>query len=954
MFQTALECAPDDRSAFISAACGDDDFLRREVEALLAADEEAGSLIETPAYAVAAPLIAGGDAPTLMGKSIGHYQIISPLGKGGMGEVYTAKDTRLGRKVALKLLPVEFTTDADRLRRFEREARAASALNHPNILTIYDIGEDSGQHFIAAELVEGVTVRQQLEGKRPTLAEALKIAIQIAAALEAAHGAGIVHRDIKPENVMVRPDGLVKVLDFGLAKLAAPSALANSSEAPTLARSSTAAGVVLGTLRYMSPEQARGEKVDARTDIFSLGVMLYELVAGHTPFEGVTPSETIAAILRDEPSKLSGMNLKISPQLRRILLRCLEKRPEERFQSASDLGFALEALLSPESLVVQSIPNGRMHTLLSGWRERIWVLTAGTLSLALFALGLSYFNRPALKVEMARLFVTPPEKATRFDYPTISPDGSTLAFVATVEGNSQIWVRPLSSTTTKPLVDVGTVDLPFWSPDSRFIAYFEDRKLKKIAATGGQPDTLCDVPSHGGGAWNREGIILFSTQAGGIKRIPANGGTVTTVTTVDRLRGETTHSTPVFLPDGRHFLFHKANIDPTKNGIYLASFDEGETKLLLPSASPNVGVGTGPVAQNEGYLVFMRQGSLQAQSFDFSRNQLVGESIRLAEHIGSLNGGIARFSLSTSGVLVLIEDNGNQQLTWFDRSGKKLSSIASAGIYALPDLSPDEQRLAVGQRDPQTQTYDIRLFDLRRGTDSRFTFDPAGDNFPRWSPDSSRIVWDSNREGASNLYQKAANGVGEDEILLKSTYSKQARDWSADGRFILYRELNSQTQWDLWVLPMEGERKPWPWLNTQFSESSARFSPDGKWVAYTSNASGRYEIYIQAFVPGASAAGGKWQISTNGGYTPAWRRDGRELYYISADSKLMAVDVTLSADVKAGKPKELFSLNGIQAVTTIGYTTTGDGQRFLFVTSMEETRLPPFTVVLNWIETLKR
>lgn len=958
IFHAACEYAPEERPAFINEACGADDSLRREVEALLAADGQAGSLIEAPAYAVGAPLIIGNEARKMLGKSIGHYEILARLGAGGMGEVWRALDTHLSREVAIKMLPPEFARDTQRLCRFEQEARATSALNHPNILTVHDFGVHEGIPYLVAELLEGRELREHLKQGVLPVKKAIDYSQQIAQGLAAAHEKGIVHRDLKPENLFVTNDGRVKILDFGLARVK-PKTISQDadSKAPTL-KPLTGPGVVLGTVGYMSPEQVRGDDVDHRSDIFSLGVILYEMLSGQRTFSGNSAVEVMNAILKHEPPELTEVNEKISPQLAKLVQHCLEKTQGTRFQSARDLGFALGALSTPDSSgakrteTLKAIETAALKKR-SGWRERIaWIVTS-VLTLALLAFGVMHFRRPYPQARLVRLFVNPPEKATRFDYPTISPDGSTVAFVATVEGTTYLWVRPLGSTTAKPLVEVGSVDLPFWSPDSRFIAYFEDRKLKKIATNGGPPEILCDVPSHGGGTWNSEEVILFSAQTDGIKRIPANGGTVTAVTMIDAERGETSHSAPIFLPDGRHFLFHKQTSDPTKSGIYLGSFDDGETELMLPSASPNIGVATSPVAKNKGYLVFMRRGALQAQSFDFSRNQLVGESIQLAEQVGISNGNFARFSLSAAGVLVLVGDNNNQQLTWFDRSGKNLGALASAGIYSAPDLSPDDRQLAVGQRDPQTQTYDIRLLDLGQGGISRFTFDPVDDNFPRWSPDKSRIVWNSDREGVSNLYQKAANGAGEDEILLKSAYSKQARDWSADGRFILYREINPQTQWDLWVLPLEGEPKPWPWVKTQFSESSGRFSPDGKWVAYTSNASGRYEIYIQAFVPGSPAAGGKWQISTNGGHTPHWRRDGREVYYLSADNKLMVVDVALGAEVKAGKPKELFSLSSIRAVTTVGYTKTGDGQRFLFVTSGGETNPSPFTVVLNWMETLK-
>jgi eukaryotic-like serine/threonine-protein kinase len=436
---------------------------------------------------------------------------------------------------------------------------------------------------------------------------------------------------------------------------------------------------------------------------------------------------------------------------------------------------------------------------------------------------------------------------------------------------------------------------------------------------------------------------------------------MTAVTTVDSSRGETGHHAPVFLPDGRHFIFHKATSDPARRGAYLTSLDGGEPNLLLPLDNPIVGVAANPAVRNEGYLVFRRQGALLAQSFDFSRNQLMGEPLRLAEHVKIASRGFryannVQASLSANGVLVLIEGDANQRLTWFDRAGKKLRTVGPAGNYLAPRLSRDDQHLAVGRSDLQTQTPDIYLFDLARGTEQRFTFDPGIDEYPLWSPDGSHIVWDSFRDGVGILYRKAASGAGPDEELLNSHFRKRALDWSEDGRFILYQGTDPQTSLDLWVAPLEGERRSWPWLKTPFFEPSGKFSPDGKWIAYQSNALGRPEIYIQAFVPGAPAsAGGKWQLSTNGGWTPQWRRDGRELYYISEDNKLMVVEVMLGAEPKYGPPKELFALSDIGAYpATVGYAKTSDGQRFLFVTIAEETGLTPFTVVQNWMAEVKK
>jgi serine/threonine protein kinase/Tol biopolymer transport system component len=966
LYHSALERDTGEQAVFLAEACDGDEALRGEVESLLHCDTRAERFIESPALEVAAKLCAEDRVQSMAGRQIGPYQILSLLGAGGMGEVYLALDARLGRRVAVKFLLAEFTTDAERLRRFEQEARAASALNHPNIITVYEIGEIEGRRFIGAEYVEGETLRQRMASapqRLIKLSEALEIAAQIAAALQAAHEAGIIHRDIKPENVMLRDDGLVKVLDFGLAKL---SGAQGGSQAPAAENLNTRSGTVMGTASYMSPEQARGGKVDHRTDIFSLGVTLYEMLAGRRPFEGATASDVMAAVLTSEPISLAEVVPMVPVTIWRIVQRCLEKKSERRFQTASDLGFALEALSLPGSSGANRTemslgPDASARSKRSGWRERSAWIVANALALALLAFGIGYFRRQAPEAEPMRFFVTPPEKAARVELPAISPDGRTLAFVAFVEGKEQLLVRPLNSMTFRLLAEVRNVFSLFWSPDSLFIGFIEGNKLKKIPLAGGAPEVLCDsVDRLRGGAWNREGVILLGAGTYGIRRVSANGGDLTAVTTVDSLRGETGHVAPVFLPDGRHFIFYKVTSDPARRGAYLASLDGGEPNLLLPLENPIVGVAANPAAWGEGYLVFARQESLLAQRFDLSRNQLMGEPLRLAQQVKFIASGdgfinVVQASLSADGVLVLIDGSANQQLTWFDRTGKKLDTVGPVGNYFSPRLSRDDQHLAVGRRDLQSQNYDIHLFDLTLTTWQRFTFDPGIDETPIWSPDGSHIVWTSHREGVGNLYQKAASGAGPEELLLKSDFRKRAMDWSADGRFILYREINPQTNADLWVVPLEGESTPWQWLNTRFSEPVGKFSPDGKWIAYQSNESGRSEIFLRGFAPRAPASGGIWQLSTNGGEVPQWRRDGRELYYLSTDkNKLMAVEMTLGAEVKYATPKELFSLSDIRANRETGYARTGDGQRFLFVTSAEEISLTPFTVALNWMAEVKK
>lgn len=871
-----------------------------------------------------------------------------------MGEVYRARDLRLDREVAIKILPADLAHDGDRLKRFEQEAHAISALNHPNILTIYDIGSHEGAPYLVVELLEGEELRAQLnEGALP-VRKAIEYAQQIAAGLAAAHEKGIVHRDLKPENLFITNDGRVKILDFGLAKLR-PRALAAgvNTEAPTM-KGLTSPGMVMGTVGYMSPEQVRGQEADHRSDIFSFGIILHEMLNGRRTFTGDSMVELMNSILKDDPMDLSGTDARISPALDQIVRRCLEKKPERRFQMAADLCFALEALSIPSSsgsnltgaVATRDVSSGLKRL---GRRElSAWVGLAAMTLLA-SVLGVAYLLRPAPEAELLRLQVNPPERASLFDWPAISPDGRLLAFVAEVDGKTQLWVRALGTTVARPLVEIQENNpYPFWSPDSRFIAYFEQRKLKKASLAGEMPETLCDTPTQHGGAWSREGEILFGGLSAGIQRVSAKGGVVTAITRVDQERGDLYHSAPTFLPDGRHFLYHITNPDQARNGIYLGSLDGGEPRQLISTDARNVGLAMSPTERGKGYLTFVRQEGLLAQTFDFSRNELMGEPARIAEHVPTPLGYYARYSLSTNGILVLLEKEADEQLTWFDRAGKKLGMVGPAGHYSNPRISPDGRQLAIGHTNPQSQRDDIYLFDLDGGAGTPFTFDPKQDERPIWSPDGNRIVWVSWREGTSNFFVKAASGAGQDEVLLRTANQKRVSDWSFDGRFILYVEGNPRTSFDIWVLPLEGERQPWPWLVSPADERMPVFSPDGKWVAYQSNETGRNEIYLQAFVPGAPASGGKRQLSIEGGANPFWRRDGRELFYLSPDGRLMAVEILPGTELKARTARVLFTPRGFRVNADRGYTPSGDGQRFLFVTSADESGVPPFTVILNW------
>jgi len=809
--------------------------------------------------------------------------------------------------------------------------------------------------YIVSELLIGETLRDRMRGEALPLRRAVDYAMQIARGLAAANEKGIVHRDLKPENLFLTRDGRLKILDFGLAKLRQPlPGGVVDTDGPTYPLR-TAPGVVMGTVGYMSPEQVRAEEVDHRSDIFAFGAILYEMLCGRRAFPGNSAVEVLNAILKEEPPEIAESDYEIPPALARMMRRCLEKAPAERFQSINDVAFYLDTLSgvsdstsAPQAPIPRQTKSFQSPGQIPGWIVAAVILLA---AVAMFV----YLQRAPAEVEAVRFAVHPPEKATSIQAPTISPDGRRLAFTATVEGKTLLWVRPLASLAAQSLPGTEGASFPFWSPTGEFIGFFAQGKLKKIALAGGPPATLYDAPYGEGGAWNRDGVILFSPNLpSGLHRVSASGGAVEVVTTADQLR--ISHRWPSFLPDERHFLYSVSfSSKPEAIGIYLASLDGRENKRLLSADSSAVYA----ASERGGYLLFVRDGTLLAQPFDAAEGRLTGEPFRIADQV---QGNIFRsdraraFSVSENGVLVYYAGGSGKryQLQWFDRAGKPHGVIGSPGDYrAGASLSPDEKRVATVRDDLQAKNADIWLFDLARGADSRFTFDPAADHAPIWSPDGGRIVWNSNRDGLANLYQKASSGAGQDELLLKADNWKYATDWSRDGRFIVYGENNPKTRWDLLILPLEGERNPFLYLHTPFNERNARFSPDSKWIAYTSDESGSREVYVQAF----PAVGDKWQISTGGGDNPSWRRDGKEMFYIAADGKLMAVDVKSGAKFEASVPRSLFDLRSIKGGgnnDTDNYTVTADGQRFLVVTSLEETNATPFTVVLNWTAELKR
>jgi serine/threonine protein kinase len=950
LFQATVERPAEERAAFLAAATGDDAELRREVESLLRSDTSDASFLDrlpvASASVLADPLATRATSdptrshPALAaGRRVGPYEIVATLGAGGMGEVYHARDTKLHRSVALKVLPERFALDPDRSARFRREAQLLATLNHPNIGAIYGLEESSpstgsGQAAVQAlvlELIDGPTLADRIALGPIPVAEALTIARQIADALEAAHEKGIIHRDLKPANIKTAPNGVVKVLDFGLAKVwdGAQSDLSGSQKVTV---TDLGERTILGTPAYMSPEQARGQPLDKRTDIWSFGCVLYEMLTGREPFAGDTVSGTLAAILGREPD-FTKLPADTPVPVRRLLRRCLEKDRKRRLDSASD------ARLEIEDSVAQSEEPQDVFVTVSRNRERfVWIVATLVLSTVALTLGISYLRTP--DVPDMRVDITTPST----DAPTsfaISPDGRTLVFVAYDQGQARLWRRQLDAATAQPLEGTEGAMYPFWSPDSRALGFFADSQLKRIDIRGGLPETLASAPSGRGGTWNSDGLIVFApTAVGSLSSVPSTRGDVATVTTLDRPR-QASHRFPQFLPDGRRFLFFVQG-PPDTQGIYLGALDSPGTQRLTAADSASAYL-------TSGWLLFMRQGTLVARRFNSTTGEVTGDPITVADPVGlDVSNFSGAFSVSNDGIVAYRSSGaGRRQLLWFDRSGKLLGTLGAPDDNELvaPSLSPDGLRVAA-HRTVLGNT-DIWIYDATRAT--KFTFDASRDLFPIWSPDGRHIAFDSNRSGHRYFYQKRSDLAGAEVPFLETPENKVLNDWSPDGQSILYvTPSNDDTGADIWYVPLSGDRKPIPFLVTRYLERAGQFSPDGRWVAYQSNETGPYEVYVRSF-PGS---GGQQQVSTSGGIQARWRRDGRELYYIAPDGKLMAVPITMhGAAIEPGTPVALFQTRiwggGTNATQGHQYDVSKDG-RFLLNSVVEDAAMAPITLLLNW------
>lgn len=850
-----------------------------------------------------------------------------------MGEVYRAKDTRLDRVVALKVLPSDLSSNPERRQRLEREARAISRLSHPHICALYDIGHQDGVDFIVMEYVEGETLEQRLQRGVPRTEQVLEFAIQISDALANAHRQGVIHRDLKPGNIMLTKSG-AKLLDFGLAKLTQePLPVADALTEMTAEMGKlTTEGMLVGTFQYMAPEQLEGKDADRRTDIFAFGTVLFEMATGRPAFTAKSRASLIASILTAEPPAILSLQPMSPPSLDRVVRKCLEKDPDERWQSAKDLNTELRWIA--ERPVEPQVHLKR--------RVAIWVLLSFVVAIliAAAALTVAYWRPAAEHPAVMRFSVLAPEQTTVDEFLTLSPDGTRLAFSAIGPDQvRRIWVRPLDSQSAQALPGTEGAAEFFWSPDSRYLAFFTNGKLERVDLSGGTPEILCNVPAVSNATWSQAGVVLFSP-GGPIQRLDLADCAIKPATQFDASNQEIAQGYPQFLPDNRHFLWVTARSvkGQRKFDIYASALDSTQRELLVSNASK-------PSYVLPGILVFAREGKLLAVSFDAKHLRVRGETFPIVrEQVNFRHAdGFASYSVSNNGVLVyepevILPD----QLQWVDRAGKRVGVVGEPGFYQQLHLSPEGKRIAVKRMDPQTHTGDIWIYDIPRNTWTRLTFMPTSGAHVIWSPDGREIAFKSGED----LYKKPADGSRGEEQLLQSVLNPDS--WSPDGRFIVYAAVDHGV--DIWMLPLFGERKPVPLLQTQFNEGLARISPDGNWMAYESDESGRWEVYVRPM----RGPPGRWQLSSAGaafGVGLRWNPKGKEVFYVSADWKLMSVPVTSGVTFQAGVPKTLFALPPDSE-----FDIAPDGQRFLTPAPVQGQgpALSPISVVLNWTAEFRR
>jgi serine/threonine protein kinase len=881
------------------------------------------------------------------GTRLGHFEITGSLGAGGMGEVYRARDTRLGRDVAIKVLPPEFARDAERLGRFENEARAAAALNHPNILAVHDVGAENGVAFMVAELVEGQTLRQLLDDQTLTVSRVIDLAGQMADGLAAAHARGLVHRDLKPENVIITPESRAKILDFGLARSVTSE---NAAEASAPTRVVTAPHMVLGTAGYMSPEQAKGQPADHRSDVFAFGCVLYEMLSGKRAFPGETAIEAMSAVVREAPAPPTSTPARpMPPALLRIVERCLEKSPSARFQSTIDLAFALKSLSSVDSgatVVGASVAAAPIRRALMSWLP--WsVAAAAVLASAAMVWSLSRAEAPAPpSLPLTRLPLPLPHEAAFSEnspiapFPAVSPDGRYLALLL-VKGNAppSLWLHSMKGLEARHLVAESTqTNLPFWSPDGRSIGFFSNGRLKRVDVESGVVQDLAAAiydggNTWGGGAWSPDGTIIFGGP-NGLERVPAGGGTPTPLTTFNAERKDVAHRHPTFLPDGRHFLFQ---VYPER-AVWMGSLDEPGTTRLMSADSK-------AVYAPPGWLLFVRQNTLFAQRFDAATRQLGGEPVPVVDNVrtNEINGRSA-FGVSANGVLAYRGGDVHTAatLTWIDREGRTVGTLGdSPAIHNTMAFVPGDRTLITHIHDDDREGGDLWAVDLERGSRVRVVTAPGHDFGPVVSPDGARLAWTSARSGRSAIYQKSLNGPGEPSLWIDLdvpvTVSGLNRNW------VVFSAQDTIRGLDIWVAPVDDVGKRRPYVQTDFSESSGVLSPDERWMAYRSNESGSNEVYVRPF---PDAQGGVWRISSSGGAEPRWGADGRELFYFMAGGGLASVTFDGARAIPViGQPRLL--LRDVDA--TPSYLALSTGQRFL-VARRPPVGEAPLTIITNWLE----
>lgn len=888
------------------------------------------------------------------GSRLGPYEIVSALGAGGMGEVYRAKDTRLDRTVAIKILSPNLPADPELRQRFHREARAIAALSHPHICAIFDMGQEAGRDFLVLEHLEGETLAHRLTRGALPLNRLVPIAVQMADALDRAHRQGIIHRDLKPANVFLTKSG-VKLLDFGLAKLrhrtgkGGSASLHEDAEAsgglpvapPTQPAGLTAVGTVMGTLSYMAPEQVEGMPVDARTDIFAFGAVLYEMATGRKAFQGDSPARTVRAILTSDPPRLLEVQPLLPFMLERVVTACLAKNPDDRWQTAQDLLRPLQWI--SEKDVVPALPK-------SSSRRWVKILGAAALLLGVTTLASIFLvghGQPARADAVHRLTLFPPKGTTLVpgQVPVISPDGRRVALVVSeTSGPSVLYVRALDVSEARVVSGTQLATSPFWSPDSRSIGFFAEGKLKTVALGDTAPRVICDAPFARGGSWSRDGVILFTRfNNDRISRVPADGGVPAPVTSIE-LASENGHWWPQFLPDGRHFLYYVGSGRLDVRGVYVGALDGSKRRLLATAAHA--------VFAPPGFLVFSDAGALVAQPFDTTRLELTGTPFVIAEQVAAPFVTREPFSVSETGVLVMQTGIGERQLAWYDRSGTEQGILGTPGPYMSMSLSPDGGRVLVTRVDQQLRSEDIWRIDVARGIPTRLTSDPGNEGHPVWSFDAVDVIFASNRGGVPALWRKVARSGAPEERLLETGHPIFPGSRSSDDQWQLFGGPSERGDFDIGALRLDGTGKVVPVLDTTFDERDPNLSWDGRWLAYMSTEAGQVDVFVTRFPD----PGERVRVSAGGGYQPAWRADGRELFYIANDGKLMSVTMTGGDTLEIGRPQALFQtkLDVVNLPFFWRYDAMGTGQRFLILDPSSDRASDAVTVVLNWPALMNR